>query len=187
MNDILYDNVTPYLEEVAERLRNTKPLMRAAGMALRDSLRAHFIGRNNRPGFWADVAAATVLEDYDESSATVAVTGEYGPILAHKINGGPIYAKNVKNLAIPAIPEAKKAGYPSGGATPPLVCLFTMKGGKLRAYALAEKGKDGRIWYWLKSSVMQKPDPDALPSQAETEADVIARMGPAIDSLLATS
>lgn len=189
-DEIKYDGVTPVLQEAAEVIHNMDHLMYAAGLKLRDLLREHFIGRGGR-NFWKNIANNTVLLEYDDDSATVAITDDSGPIFSHKVTGGIIKAKNGKYLAIPAIDEAKQAGSPSGGDTPPLEVLFSWKNGKPRAYALAEvagggtsysfkvdkktgeikkvKGKTtkskwvGRVWYWLTPSVDQLPDPDALP------------------------
>ena len=183
-SDIVYDGLTPRLEEIAEHLRNTKPLMHKAGQHLRECYMRHFIGRNGgRAGFWSGIAEDVELLDYDANSATVGVQGRSGILLMHKIYGGTILPKLGKKLAIPAIDEARAAGSPSEGRTPPLKVLFTMRNGKLTAWALAEVGQTksgrlgrnaGRVWFFLADKAVQFPDLDALPSEETVESEVMA-------------
>ena len=125
--------------------------------------------------------------------AEVAVEGEWGAILAHKITGGVIEAKRAANLAIPANAKARKKGSPRDFGSPKLKVIRFGRNGPLAL--VKDDGKKGKktkkrakpgqgkprnppeVWYWLKPSVMQKPDPGALPPMEELGAAVEKAVG----------
>jgi len=185
-------------------LRNTRPIMAAAGGELARYLREYFRGRGGT--FWPGIAEATALTEVTDTTATVSFSPPEGYHLLHKINGGTVTAKAPrKYLAIPANSVAKKAGWPSHWSTRgdgKLKVLF----GKNGPYALAlkqnllkwgkrgsptatraalakgKKGNYGRgvIMYWLKHSVYHRPDPEALPDKRNMARSVIAKAEEAI-------
>lgn len=87
-------------------------LNQALGMRLAEELQAHFRARAGEPnrmgakktGFWAEVAGATKLEEWDKNGATVAIADER--VRVH-VYGGTIRPVKGKFLTIPLVPEAR--------------------------------------------------------------------------------
>jgi hypothetical protein len=196
----VYDTLTPGLNALAARLRDTSPLMAALGRELRNAHAEHFEGRGGT--FWPRFGDKTVLTHYDAISAEITVGEIYGRMLLHKISGGTIRAKTGKYLAIPARDEARKLGSPSAWSKPgdgKLVPVFG-RGRKLVGLALAQDfgrggGKKrfnfkaaregsalrsrgawgtGIMMYWLKESVYQAADPAALPPTELVESRLLS-------------
>jgi len=178
-------------------MKANRQAMAAAGGQLANSLRDHF---NSRGGtFWTEIGSATALREYTETEATVGISPPDGYYLLHKMQGGRVTAKPPRRmLAIPANRIAKAAGWPSHWSVPGDKKLKVLYG-KNGPYALAlnqdllkwtngggpnasqtqlrkrQKGNWGKgvIMYWLKHSVVHKPDPRALPPWPSVTQDVV--------------
>ncbi len=132
MNVHLYDGITPELNRLAGRLRNTQGLMRVMGGELRAVHQEHFRGRNQ--SIYRRIAQATQLSSVTQTEAVVSVGGTEGPILLHKIKGGIVRAKTVSKLAIPSRNNRRKGIWPREYPADKLVPLFGRNG----VYALAD-------------------------------------------------
>jgi hypothetical protein len=178
-------------------MQANRSAMAAAGGALANSLQAHFNGRGST--FWTEIGSATMLTEFTDNEATVGVSPPDGYYLLHKMHGGRVTAKPPRRmLAIPANRIAKAAGWPSHWSVPGDKKLKVLYG-KNGPYALAlnqdllkwtnnsspdasqarlRKGSKGNwgkgvIMYWLKHSVIHKPDPLALPNWALVSQSVV--------------
>lgn len=189
-------NALAVLAKAARGLAGNNALA-VAGRTLENAWRKYYIGRGGV--FWPRLGKGGAVPGQDKPSAEtwgqggtggtvyVEVGGVWGPILQHKINGGPIRAKTAKNLAIPANAEARKKGSPRNFDAGFLRFVrFGPNGPKALVKAEKKKGKKGKrakpgqakprkkpeVWYWLKESVTQKADPAALPPMGDLGAAV---------------
>ena len=162
------------LEAAARDLGRSRPLLAKLGKSLEKELRQHFLQRDregNHHGwpskhFWnREIRANTALTSVTEDQATVTIAS---PAMAQKVYGGTIRAKRGRFLAIPATQEAYEAGSPrEGGMHLFLVAESPRKGGMQGVFQPKGRfflmGEDGLVHYWLKQSVTQAADPEALP------------------------
>ena len=187
---VVHNSLEPELSLMAARLRDTRPMMAVAGNEMRMAYAEHF--RNKRPFYQTEIARYLVGPALTPTTAEITVGGTGGPMLLHKISGGRVYGKTSKGkmLAIPARPEAKKAGWPRDGKTPPLKVIVWQGGNRaalVEDVSLKVSGRGARrkwtavkppmrVWYWLVKSVYHRPDPTALPDKLGVDARIIARM-----------
>lgn len=163
------DGISPELRRIARELRNTRPLMAAAGKELERGLRNHFWERDSETNsrgwakkhFWRkEVASNTALTAVSDSSATVTVAS---PAFAHKVTGGTISPKRARALSIPLTSQAYLAGSAS---------LFPRKlhreGGRLM-------DEEDIAQYALAKSVDQEADARAWPEPERIEPAILAR------------
>ena len=174
------DTITPTLQKLSQYFKGRQLHNRVAQAALNDT-RAFFFDKQSR--FWSGIGSAWAnTTDTAQGNPRISVQGDKAKILLHKINGGTIYPTSPrKNLAIPANAQARAAGSPSEGDTPPLRpgcwgrdrkphALVTFDDNfkkHKKKWGMASKFK-GVIWYWLVKFVNQQPDPDAMPSEERT-------------------
>jgi hypothetical protein len=157
-----YEINIPTLTALTKAGQDASGLPQAAGESVWKYVRAYIYNldfdRANQLGgershFYRKAALGTTLDVDDEGAdITVHQTG-----FRQRLLGGEIHAKNVKYLTIPAIAEAY--GHPAKDFE--LRFIMFRSGSK----ALAGKGQDARVYYWLKESVNQDPDPSVLPSE----------------------
>lgn len=179
---VRHDSIAPLLRNLSQYWRKPDDFTKVCARALMRDTQDFYAEKGS--AFWGAIGEAFK----DESTAGVArasIMGEQGAILLHKVNGGTVYPKPPKkNLAIPASSEARKAGWPSWGRTPPLRLGAWDRDGKPHALVEADvvrkvRGKwmkespaFRRIWYWLVKSATHLPDPEALPP-AQRTADAV--------------
>jgi phage gpG-like protein len=169
------DSATPELQKLIGQLRQRQPLLKRMGRTLEQTLKRHFIARNQEPNktgfpkknFWEQIATATTFTDATNDTATVTISD---PRLATKIYGGTIRPKKAKNIAIPLTPEASQAGSPRGaGAGETHLTIRRSKGGKrtlfIAAGKKAIKDQEETLLWVLVHQVTHHPDPKALPTQ----------------------
>ena len=179
---VRHDSITPLLRSLAQYWRKPDNFTKVCADALLEDTQKFY--KEKGSAFWGSIRDA--FEDSSFSGvARISVMGEHGAMLLHKVNGGTVYPKAPKkNLAIPASSEAKAAGWPSHGRTPPLRLGAWGRDGKPHALVEADvvrkvKGRwmkespaFRRIWYWLVKSATHLPDPEALPPPERTMAAV---------------
>jgi hypothetical protein len=176
------------LDRLQRLIGRPRGVLQAAARSVRILLQRHFQERDrpsNRLGgrrthFWLQIRRATQIAEVTDRRAVISVAD---PRFAHKVTGGRLTPKNVKWLAIPAVSEAHglrpKAFEMHAG-----IGLKFVRG--VRAAMLVEadatrirKTKQGfksagdvggRVIYWLVKSVVQAPDPRALPPRNTIES-----------------
>jgi hypothetical protein len=186
------DKATPELRALMNRVKNPIPGLLIAGRAVRNLLKAHYREKDSKPNklggerqfFWAQVGRG-VNAPQPSGQAQVVVSISH-PAIYQKIKGGTITAKRHRMLTIPVRPEAY------GRAASVLedklgVKLFLVaKGGRAflaarltrnRAHGAAATNSALRIFYVLKRSVTQQPDPTALPPQEQIQATAMKSFG----------
>jgi len=175
---VKHDSITPLLKNLSQYWRVPSDFTKVCARALMNDTQDFYAEKAS--AFWGRIGAA--FKDESASGvARISVMGEQGAILIHKVNGGTVYPKAPKkNLAIPASSEAKAAGWPSHGRTPPLRLGAWGKDGKPHALVEADVVKKvrgrwikespafRRIWYWLVKSATHLPDPEAMPPPRRT-------------------
>lgn len=180
------DRATPELEALTKRASNPIPGLLIAGRAVSNLLRAHYRTKHTtepnklggeRQNFWLQVArSVNAPRPSGNDQVTVAISH---PAIRQKIEGGTITAKRAKFLTIPVDPRAY--GRRASVLEQELgVHLFLRARGD-RAYLAARTGEGSkapiRVFYALKKSVTQAPDPTALPPQADMENTVTKYFG----------
>ena len=175
------DGITPDLQRRLDLLRDTRPILAAAGKALEVALISEFrrLDREHpnkmgwpRQHFWnRRVAQKTMLTAVDARSATVSVSS---PEFMHWIQGGTITPKRGKTLAIPANGEAYALGGPRASGRDYQFLLLAqgnLVGALLKPETYKIKGhkmQGGEVMYWLVRSVTQAADPSVDPGQNES-------------------
>ncbi|MDR2429399.1 MAG: hypothetical protein LBD14_00580 [Puniceicoccales bacterium] len=104
------DLATPKLQKMIGRLTQRQPLMARLGETLAETLREHFLARNQEPNkrgwpktnFWARIRQATALTSATNDKATVTIAD---PAFAATLHGGT-FTKSHGAYAIPLRPEA---------------------------------------------------------------------------------
>ncbi len=181
------DSVSPDLAKKIAALKNTRPLMRAVGQALRGAMRDHYAGLPpNQRGFpsrkfWKKEGVDAVhIASVDESQVTVAVDSVP---MAGKFFGGKRTPKGAKALSIPISPAAYKAG--SASLFPRKLTFIARKG---KPPLLVEiKDKVWNIHYVLLKSVTVRPDPRAFPPREKVEPAVTATLVEKINLIMRVS
>lgn len=180
---VRHDSITPLLRNLAQYWRRPDDFTKVCARALMRDTQDFYAEKGSK--FWGAIGGA--FKDESVSGvARISVMGEQGAILLHKVNGGTVYPKAPKKyLAIPASSEARAAGWPSWGRTPPLRLGAWGRDGKPHALVEADvvrkvRGKwmkespaFRRIWYWLAKSATHLPDPEAMPPPERTKAAVL--------------
>lgn len=164
--EITYTISGPALADAMRLLEKTRsPLaaMKVLGRATTNLYRAHFRDLHakhpnklggKRTRFWLDVAKSVSLVEATEKQVKIGIGH---PAIAQKVYGGTIKARRVKNLAIPLTAKAYGIG-PREFKDP----LHFIRSGSKKYLS----DKQGVPQYLLTPSVTQKPQQDALPSQA---------------------
>lgn len=167
---VVKDTARPAASALAERARNPMPGLNIAGRALSNLLKAHYRQKGQTPNklggerqfFWLQVGQGVNQRQTGTNSVAVSIAH---PAINQKIFGGTISAKRAGALTIPVHPQAYGR---SASVLSKLigVALFRVKD------VLAGWDKSAKkltIYYVLKKSVNQKPDPTALPPTSEME------------------
>lgn len=185
--------LTALLNQLSGLAGHPRPMVMAATGAARKTLQAHFKLRQQQPNklggkrtnFWQDVYRSTQIGQVTDQHGIV-VIGDHR--FGQKVFGGVIHAgkgasgktgARTKLLAIPVAPEAH-GRRPATLETEKGIKLFMIPrsggGGLLAAAAKAGKKQPGsiKIYYVLRASVTQAPDPQALPQSGLVEADAVA-------------
>lgn len=147
-------------------------LQKGAGEAVAVSVRRRFHKlsrerhRANKPtgnSFYAEAADATRYRRENSKQVFVDVTAPRG--LRQRLRGGTLPPKNAKMLAIPVHPQVYGLS-PSDPKVQSLGLQFVPTG---RAAVLMQPQEGtgfGTVFYVLKKSITQKPDPSVLPAQS---------------------
>lgn len=181
---VKHDSIAPLLKQLAQYWRKPDDFTKVCARALMRDTQDFYAEKGS--AFWGRIGGAFKDESLS-GVARISVMGAQGAILLHKVNGGTVYPKPPKkNLAIPASSEAKAAGWPSHGKTPPLRLGAWGRDGKphalveadvvrkVRGRWMKESPAFRRIWYWLAKSAYHPPDPGALPDHRRT-ADAVLK------------
>jgi hypothetical protein len=178
----LKDTVRPQLKKLARKAENPLPGLDIAARAVANLLKAHYRNRDlegnkmggDRTGFWASVGRA-VNAPQAVGKDTVRVSISH-PAILQKIHGGVIRAKKAGALTIPVHPLAygrrasvlnQKLKFTPAGKSTAILPLFRPKG---KDYLAAEDASGKlTVYYILKKSITQKPDPKALPPNGEMQ------------------
>lgn len=171
------------LSTVARRLDDalgSGKIIAAAQLALTKTVQAFYASKPSESRFWEQftpTATDGFKQAMEKRKAALVLEGYAARILTHKVNGGPIVPYKAKMLAIPLIPQARKAGSPGRVSTPEFFVLADKA--KNKAFLARKwKGKGAskkplQLWWLLVRSVMQKPHPDAIPSAEQIRAGVM--------------
>ena len=166
---------------ILARTEKPRTILQAACRAGVTILQRHFRQRErvaNRLGgrrthFWGDVLRSTQVGPVTDRYGILTIADARVP---QKVYGGRIVAKNVRHLAIPIAPEAHGLR-PRQYELEQGVKLFPLKTHSqlLLAQRIGEGYVAGvKVLYVLKPSVVQQPDPEALPPQRVFEEAVLA-------------
>lgn len=168
------DQITPDLEKKIRALKNRRPLMRAAGEAARNEMRAHYMRQPGnvrgfpRQNFWKRYGSQKVaISSFDNDQATVIVDSVE---MGHRFFGGTITPKRGKALSIPLSPQAYKTGSASLWVGPKLTLIE--RPGKSPLLVDASRPNAWHLHYVLVKSVTHKPDPRAFPPEGPVSAAV---------------
>lgn len=165
------DEVTPHLRRLLRLAEGDGGLRAVMGRAGANVLRKHFRARNSQPNklggartnFWSRVAESVHAP---RSSGAHIVIPINHPAIAQKVFGGTIRARKAKHLAIPIDARAH-------GKSPRVfdALTFAMTGAGVKLLGTREGGVF-RALFVLKKSISQRPDPQALPKDADMAAAV---------------
>ena len=164
----VYNGLTPVLNQMAGRFRNTQSMMAVVGAELRAALQEYW--RTSGKSIYVLIARACGIQEITPTSATVVVGGAEGWILLHRINGG-VVRKEAGALAIPLTAQARKQyarHFPR-----PLVMIQRPNKPPL---LVEVKKKKWTIHYVLVKSVYHRPDPNALPNKRAVEQRIASRI-----------
>jgi hypothetical protein len=184
INVSIEENVSQRLGHLSGLVENREELNDVLGRQLANDIREHFRLRNvNGPrnsfgarssGFWGEIRDSVSDQEVDAAGATVTISDSRFP---QKFYGGQIHMDD-KLLAIPARIEAYDksprlfSNLKAVFFRPGLGALVSFDPEKKRekgekrigsGAGPAAKNDLGFVFYWLKESVKQDPDPNALP------------------------
>ncbi|HNQ90830.1 MAG TPA: hypothetical protein PKM73_19625 [Verrucomicrobiota bacterium] len=178
------------MNDLARLSERPRSILQAAARSVVRSLQDHFRDRDqkssNRLGghrthWWASVARSTQIASIDDTQAVVSISE---PGFGLKVGGGTIRPKLAKWLAIPATAEAhgrRPKTYtmttgiglrfvPAGSGKAMLVqAEGTLIGPKRKGKHTKGREVGGLVVYWLRKSVTQSKDPNALPDRDKLE------------------
>lgn len=189
MITIEYDDqgLATRLQGLQQRLKRPGALYAVLGREVANRLKKHFLGKDRtepnqlagygskREHFWRQVSMSVQSPVINESGGTVRVSINH-PVIAQKVFGGTIRAKRSRYLTIPVVPEAYgRAASVFERETGMELHFIRMRGMALLVTKGEGKAGIGRVQYVLKTQVTQRPDPTALPPQAEMESAILAR------------
>lgn len=193
------DTVTPALDQLRAQAKNPRGIMAAASRAVANLFKSHLRQldrtRPNKLGgkrthMWNEFARSVNVSSLTDTSATVSISD---PRAAQKHKGGVITAKRAKFLTIPVAPEAhgRTARTLASELGIKLFVLGTGDRAVLAGQAASFGGgvqKPGRkrtegkaqpqgfkVYYLLKRSVTQPPDPPEgiLPTDGEIKVEAL--------------
>lgn len=173
-------NAKGRLTRLQQKVQFPGAMLKVAGRRGRNELVDHFRRRDtvgNRLGgrrthWWAEVARSVQQPSLaGNTRVTIDVTH---PGIAQKVFGGEIRAKRAKNLTIPVAPEAHGLRVSTLERELGIELFRPRKAGGGFHSVLAAKEDEGlRVYYVLKPSVDQAPDPDALPNERTFERAIV--------------
>jgi hypothetical protein len=173
--------------------KNPRAVLAASGRELATQLKNWFRNKDRtepnplssrRTHFWQAVMRSVSqpqLAGYN--SISVSITDAR---FAQKVYGGRITAKLAGALTIPVEERAygRTAGTFEQETGLKLILIKSGKGSFQKAVLAVKEGKGLTVEYILKPSVMQKPDPTALPPETLLEQAILARAQKALDTTL---
>jgi hypothetical protein len=171
------DTLTPALAVLRASARNPRGIMAAASRAIANLFKRHLrLLQRTRPNklggkrtnFWNQLASSVNVPVLTATTALISISD---PRAAHKHTGGTITAKRAKMLTIPVAPEAH--GRRASVLEAELGIKLFLLGRDGAAPVLAAQTGDGlKVYYALKASVDQPPDPPEgiLPPEADITA-----------------
>lgn len=187
------DTLTPALATLRAQARNPRGLMAAAGRAVTNLFRKHLRtlqrSRPNKLGgkrtnFWAQLASSVNLASLTDTGATISISD---PRAAHKHKGGTLRPKRAKMLTIPVAPEAhgRRASVLEGELG---TKLFLIGNDGAPPVLAGMVGEGLKVFYVLKASVEQPPDPPEgiLPPEADIEREALTHARAALMRQLKT-
>lgn len=176
------DDLTPTLATLRARARNPRGIMAAAGRAITNLFKKHLrLLQRTRPNklggkrtnFWNQLAQSVNMPFLSDRGVTISISD---PRASHKHKGGTITAKNAKMLTIPVAPEAH--GRRASVLEAELGIKLFLLGREGSAPVLAGQVGEGqglKVYYALKRSVTQGPDPKEgiLPPEADIKREAL--------------
>jgi hypothetical protein len=178
------DDLSPALATLQKQAKNPRGLMAAAGRAITNLFKTHLRmlqrSRPNKLGgkrtnFWFQLAQSVNMPKLTETSVTVSISD---PRAAHKHTGGTIRAKNARMLTIPVAPEAhgRRASVLEAELGIKLFLLSRDSGAPLLVGQVGGGEQGLKVFYALKASVFQMPDPPEgiLPPEADIKREALA-------------
>lgn len=181
------------LSGLASKLKRPQELAEVIGREAQNRLIDHFREKDrtepnalggDRQHFWRQVADSVAAPRITGAGTEVRIAINH-PAYRQKLQGGTITAKNKKALTIPVDPKAygRTAGNSEGGgpgtfeAYTGLHLWLLKKSDGAPDSGMLVAVEDGRlrVFYILRKSVTQDPDPTALPPRAEFEQAIIDR------------
>jgi hypothetical protein len=169
---VIKDTASPELREMLRKVDPPRPLLSVLGKKLEGVLRTHFREKEAQPEkragwpkqhFWSQIRNATAFSGASDSEASVTVADRRFRI---RVEGGRIYPKEAKALAVPQVPRV--AGIrPSAHLIPG---VFLIKG--TNKLAVKEGGVLTVLWKLYKS-VPHPKDPTALPPEEKVNAELV--------------
>lgn len=180
--------VKAQLDRLAAQLRNPSKLTAALGREGHRILNAHFIRKDQqepnklssrRSHFWRKVAQSLHQPKVSADGGTV-ILAIGSAVFAQKLKGGTIRAKRSKFLTIPVSEEAAGRTASTFEHETGLKLRFIRTGGRGRnpfsaAVLATSRGTGLQVEYVLKPSVIQRPDPTALPPISELRAALLKK------------
>ncbi|CAN5546117.1 hypothetical protein BH09VER1_BH09VER1_24630 [soil metagenome] len=172
----LTDRAIPELRRIAEQLLNPEALYKDVGRRAANDLRKHYAALDagqpnalggNRTHFWNEVRDSVQQPQLEGDGVSIAITH---PVIAAKIYGAIITAKNASALTIP-INQLAYGRRASVFEDETGKKLFRPKG---KNVLMAEIGGKAVPIYALVKQVYMHPDIEALPLEAEFDANIIA-------------
>lgn len=166
------DKATPKLNALIKSIENPIPGLMIAGRAVANVLRAHYREKHakepnklggKRQNYWLGVRHS-VNNPQPSGAAQVTVSISH-PSIMQKIKGGTITAKRVRMLTIPVDKEAYGRRASDLEHELNLKLFVFTKDGRAYLAGRTDSAAPLRVFYVLKRSVNQKPDPTALPPE----------------------
>lgn len=161
------NSLSPDLLRMLAAMRNTRPVMFAAGTAARKAFQDYYrsLPPNKRgfasKRFWEKEGARSVfLRDVTNVRASVSVDSV---AMGHRYYGGTVTAKRAGALSIPISPEAYRTGSASLWRGTPLTRVDRPGHPPLLIEITGWKSKAWKIHYILLKSVTHSPDRRAWP------------------------
>jgi len=180
---LLSGSVQKQLEALAQRIEHPREVLSAAASAGFKMLRRHFSEKDSignklggrRTHFWGDVYKSTQVGTITDREATIAIGDSR---FAQRLYGGTITAKTpwkgsgIKLLTIPVHPQAhgRRVSTLAGVLGIKLTFRGSAKGGVIGSFAKEAQKKE--VYYACVPSVVQQPDPTALPDMSGFEKAV---------------
>lgn len=177
-------DVIQRLTALGKELGKPQALARVVGQEGVRLLKAHFRQKDKTPNklggkrvnYWRQVADSVNNQAVVSPGGSQVTIGISSPTFAQKLYGGTITAKRGKALTIPVRPEAYgRAAKQLEDAEGVKLFVLSLSGQGPGTGYLAAKAEDGavKIYYVLRASVEQAPDPTALPDMAGFKAALV--------------